>query len=581
MICLIRPPAVEAFRLSSGAIWLPLGLAYVAAAIEKAGHRVQVIDGVAAAPTRYRRYFKGVLLGIPLDEIAARVPADCELVGISVIFTHEWPAVVRLIELLKRDRPGCRVVIGGEHVTALPEFCLLTSRADMGVCGEGEETIVELIATLAGGGSLGAVDGLCWRDGDHVVVNRRRDRVADVDSIAPPAWHLFDVQAYAEANRALGVWSDVPAFPMLATRGCPYQCTYCSSPNTWTTRWIPRNPVKVVDEMQRLHRDFGAGHFWFEDLTAIVRKDWIVAFCRELLNRRLDITWQLPVGTRSEAIDEEVAELLRATRMKNMAYAPESGSQETRRIIKKMMHEDRLFGSIAAASRHDLDVTIFLVLGFPHDSPDLVRATLPFYERLARAGVTDVSISFYVALPGTQLFDSLDSQGRIRLDQEYFTHLLDSLNVIPFQSYSQDFHRLTLAWWKLRIYWHFYSRKLRHSSRRLHDSHHKGGLWASGRDALAGLRGRGGNSKLQAALRNMLLTAWRGVKARFRPRWMSREAERRLFEAWPEIHCRIRQERRRQLRPAPLEPDDLAAVDVNQQLRPLHETARRLPMTVA
>lgn len=80
--------------------------------------------------------------------------------------------------------------------------------------------------------------------------------------------------------------------PLLATRGCPYQCRFCSAPNMWAPRWIPRDPVKVVDEIQYYVEHFGARNFPFQDLTAIVRKDWIVAFCREILRRGLDIRWQ-------------------------------------------------------------------------------------------------------------------------------------------------------------------------------------------------------------------------------------------------------------------------------------------------
>src|SRR5205085_11391822 len=97
---------------------------------------------------------------------------------------------------------------------------------------------------------------------------------------------------------------------MLATRGCPFQCTFCSSPQMWTQVWKARRPAAVADEIESYMRRYGANDFQFQDLTAIVRKDWIVAFCKELLDRKLSITWQLPVGTRSEAIDAEVAQYL-------------------------------------------------------------------------------------------------------------------------------------------------------------------------------------------------------------------------------------------------------------------------------
>jgi len=103
----------------------------------------------------------------------------------------------------------------------------------------------------------------------------------------------------------------------------------------WLPRWIPRDPIKVVDEIESYVKRYGAGNFPFQDLTAIIQKDWIKTFCQELVRRNLSIQWQLPTGTRSEAIDPEVARLLKASGMTSMAYAPESGSDLTRRLIKK------------------------------------------------------------------------------------------------------------------------------------------------------------------------------------------------------------------------------------------------------
>ena len=153
-------------------------------------------------------------------------------------------------------------------------------------------------------------------------MNKRRVRCLDVNDIPWPAWEAFDLKTYHDQRFFNGMYSPYLTVPILATRGCPYQCTYCSAPNMWTPRWIPRDYRKVVDEIEYYVTSYGARNFPFQDLTAIVRKDWIVGFCREILARGLDITWQLPSGTRSEAIDEEVAHLLRQSGMISMAYAP-------------------------------------------------------------------------------------------------------------------------------------------------------------------------------------------------------------------------------------------------------------------
>ena len=325
-ICLIKPPAVEAFRFSSTSIALPLGLAYICAALKAAHYEVHVVDAVGEAPQSRTRYCQGFLIGLRFGQIVERIPVNADIIGISVIFTHEWPAAVRLIDLIRQRFPHSTIVIGGEHGTSLPEFSLLSSRADVVVLGEGEETVVELVRALRGRHPLDRVQGIAFRLADEVRINKRRERQTDIDDIPVPDWESFAPVTYHQNRFVGGIYSSRMTIPILSTRGCPYQCTYCSAPNMWTPRWIPRDPVKVVDEIESYVKRYGAGNFPFQDLTAIIQKNWIKAFCEELIRRKLNVFWQLSTGTRSEAIDAEVAALLKASGMTSMAYAPESGS---------------------------------------------------------------------------------------------------------------------------------------------------------------------------------------------------------------------------------------------------------------
>src|SRR4030095_7505498 len=147
-ICLIRPPVVEAFRFSTASITLPLGLAYVSASLRKEAFDVKIIDAVGEAPDTHTRYCKGYLVGLRFEQIVDRIPAGTDIIGISVIFTPARPAGVALIAKIRDRFPQAKIVLGGEHVTSMTEFSLLTSKADIAVLGEGEETVVELVHAL-------------------------------------------------------------------------------------------------------------------------------------------------------------------------------------------------------------------------------------------------------------------------------------------------------------------------------------------------------------------------------------------------------------------------------------------------
>jgi anaerobic magnesium-protoporphyrin IX monomethyl ester cyclase len=575
-ICLVRPPAVETFRFATTSLTPPLGLAYIAGALEAAGERVAVVDAVASAPDRVRRYFKGYLIGLSFDEVAARIPKGVDFIGISVVFTHEWPAVVCLIKAIKRRHPDVPVILGGEHISSMPEFCLCTSVADALVLGEGEETVIELLHALRDKQPLDEIYGIAYRSSDDVVVNPRRQRAAEIDDIAWPAWHLFALDTYHEHRWMGGLYSSTKSVPILATRGCPYQCTYCSAPNMWTPRWIPRDPAKVADEIQYYVEHFGARNFPFQDLTAIIRREWIVDFCNQLLDRGLQITWQMPTGTRSEAIDAEVAELLRRTGMISMAYAPESGSEETRRLIKKKMKTDRLFQSMRAALGEGLNVTVFLVIGFPHDTRDHLRENFTFLDTIADIGITDLAVGFYMALPGTQMFDSLYDNKKIVINRTYFRHILAATSLWSTSTYNEHLSRLELTVWKFRLFRRFYRRRQPEGeSPRLASA-----LWRS----VSHLRGKGGDeSKFQTAFRNGVVSGIETAKCKLQRGWMSRAEEERFFEGWDDIFREIREKNTRDgiHTPAPADTRQLHEINVIQPLKAEHGARRRIPVKVA
>lgn len=564
MICLIRVPAVESFRFATTSVTMPLGLAYIAAAIEASGRKVTVIDAVGEAPTTSRSYLRGYLIGLPLEDIVARVPAECRVVGISVIFTHEWPAAARLITLLKQARPDITIMLGGEHVTALPEFCLATSPADIAVLGEGEETVIEVLTALEQGEDCHAILGVAIRKGDTVVTNSRRARRAEINDITWPAWHHFKLDVYHAHRFVGGMDSDHLTVPILATRGCPYQCTYCASPRMWSPRWVARDPAKVVDEIQHYIETYGARNFPFQDLTAILKKEWIVDFCSEVNRRGLSFTWLLPTGTRLEAVDEEVAQLLRSSGMVSMAFAPESGSETTRRLIRKRMQTDHLFESIRAAGSAGLNVAVFLVIGFPHETREHLEENFGFIDRLKQTPVKDLSIGSYMALPGTELFDSLYEAGALRINRAWFRHILDGNALLPSQSYNTHVSRYRLFATKLAMYWRFYGG--RRSERT------EGSLLTRLLEIAKGWTKRKHNSRLQTALFNGITSGLNTLRARVKQPWMAPDEEKRMLADWDAIYRRIRESRvaAGAIVPAPADSAELHQRNVVQLVRHEH-----------
>jgi len=205
----------------------------------------------------------------------------------------------------------------------------------------------------------------------------------------------------------------------------------------WTTLWRARDPELLIAEMKEYMQRYNVTNFDFYDLTAIVKKDWIVEFCGLLEREKLDITWQLPSGTRSEAIDSEVAELLYRSGCRSMNYAPETGSQEELNRIKKKVKVDRMLVSMRSVHKEGVQIKVNFIFGLPGQTWRDVRKTFKFFVRLAWAGVEDIACFPYSPYPGTELFDQLVEDGRIVVDEDYFISLLGYTDVANSTSYSE------------------------------------------------------------------------------------------------------------------------------------------------
>ena len=310
IITLCRPFVVLSKNSYSTPITLPLGLAYLGAVLEKAGYKCKIIDATGESyPVKIRRSQdnKYNIQGLTAEEIIEKIDSNTFILGITLMFSLEWFSHRFFIEKIKKKFPNIIIVVGGEHPSAIPEYVLRDCPSiDYIIRGEGEISMLEFSYSIFSGRDVSKIPGLCFVDKD----NKFRDnglskRIEHIDTLPRPAWHLLKPKNYFNDFFTFGITSG-RTMPILATRGCPYQCTFCSSPSMWTTRYIMREPKEIVNEIEWLKKEYDANNFEFFDLTAIIKRSWILDFCKELTDRKIiDITWQLPVGTRSESLDEE------------------------------------------------------------------------------------------------------------------------------------------------------------------------------------------------------------------------------------------------------------------------------------
>ena len=430
-VTLVRGPIVFGDGALNNEATPAIAFAYISAYLERHGYSPVMVDAIGEGLNRtwpLPKYpgFNGH--GLPFNEILDRIPLDSEIIAFSAMFSGEWPVLRDLIMEIRGKFPDALLVAGGEHITALTEYSLRDCPAlDLCVRGEGEHAFFEVLEAYAETGGFGHVNGIGFLDAQGAYrENDAQPRIRKVDEIPWPSWPDGYLEKFWEAGKSYGVGT-ARDMPFMISRGCPYRCTFCSSEQMWTTRYVLRDIEDVVAELKAHIRRYDITGVQLYDLTAITKKKWLVDFCQRLLAEGIRLTWSLPSGTRSEALDRESLSVLRQIGCEYLVFAPESGSERTLELIKKRIHLGRLTESVLEARRQGFKIRTNLIIGFPEETLADVCKTLWYGIRMAARGVDEPSINIFSPYPGTEIYRDLVQQGKIALNDEYFFSLT-SLN---------------------------------------------------------------------------------------------------------------------------------------------------------
>ncbi|MEQ1722456.1 MAG: cobalamin-dependent protein, partial [Pseudobdellovibrio sp.] len=340
-ILLIRPPYVIPKTSVYGNKGVPsLGLAYLSAALKSENHDVECMDAYAEDMDCFTAVDSAELLsnGLTTEKIVERIPHDVQMIGISCMFSNEWINTSRVIKAIHAKFPTVFLVLGGEHVTADYEYILKNyNEVNCCILGEGEEKIKNLARQLhAGVKDLSLIEGITFLDKstDSIITTEFPYRIKNINEIKTPDWESLSIRKFLDKGYGFSMQGR-RTIPMLLSRGCPYRCTFCSNEKMWTTKWVSRDIDHVVDEIKKYIHLYRIEHIDFYDLTAVVNRNWTLAFCKRMIEENLQVTWALPSGTRSETLDFEVLSRLHQSGCTKITYAPETGSKILSKKIKK------------------------------------------------------------------------------------------------------------------------------------------------------------------------------------------------------------------------------------------------------
>ncbi len=369
----------------------PLGLSYVAAALEKGGFKVEMLDNY--------------LLGKPIDEVQRLVlKANPEILGITCS-SASYPRCVETAKAVKEVLPSCKVVVGGWHPSYMPESMLQHPEIDYVVMGEGERAMTELATSIVKGEdpkAVAKVAGLAYKHHNEIVKTPQRF-IENLDEIPFLARHLLPMHLYEREIPFLNV---KPFDTMNIARGCPFNCIYCETRRLWGQTCRAFTPQRVIDEIEHMRTNYGTKGIYFVGDNFTINKKRTFALCKLIKESKLDIEWVC--DTRADMISRNLLRSMKDAGCRTIWFGVESGSPRILEKISKGITNEQTVQAFKLCKEEGIQTASSFILGIPGETIKDMEVTYRFAKQLDPDWA---QFNVYVAVPGSGLYDEVMQKG--------------------------------------------------------------------------------------------------------------------------------------------------------------------------
>jgi len=394
-VLLIQPPHYYGIH-SRPPSSFPLGIAYIAGALKKAGHEIEVLD----------------IYAHQLDdkEVCRRIKdltADIDVVCVSALST-QYKYVKWLVGELKSrfDKP---LILGNALATFNAAAVFANTKTDICVISEGEETIVDLLDNL---NNLSSVKGILYKRDNKVYANVPREYIKNLDSIDFPRRDIFATDIYLEHT---GLWSnpEIRTIDLITARGCPYSCNFCSKTFSGIRlRSIPN----IIQEIEELRSKYDFAGIKFNDELTLVNKKRVYELCAYLKKAKLSWVCQ----GRVNLVDRDLLRTMKDSGCKALGFGVESGSNRILANMNKGISVEQAIEAIKVTKECGIEPIIQMMFGYPGEDDLSIEETVRFFDKVHSP---TMQFSMTTALPGTKLYEDARKNKFINNEDEYLEKL--------------------------------------------------------------------------------------------------------------------------------------------------------------
>jgi anaerobic magnesium-protoporphyrin IX monomethyl ester cyclase len=402
--------------------YTPIGTLYAASALRENGISVAVFDSMFEEPSV--RFFS------MLEEYQPRIVAvyEDDFNFLSKMCLTRMREVAWEMAKVARAT-GAIVIAHGSDSTDNPGL-FLENGFDYVLCGEAEETLVELCASILDGDTIPEIDGLATLDElGHVVQSEKRlSKNPGWGGLAVASRDLIDLEPYRAA------WIESHGYfstNMVSSRGCPYHCNWCAKPISGN-KFHLRPAAAVAEEMKKLKVHAGVQHIWFGDDVFALNQHWMQEFANEVTTR--DAVVPFKIQSRADLMSEQTVQHLKAAGCAEVWMGVESGAQSVLNAMDKGLSLPSVILARQRLKEAGIRACYFLQLGYPGETWNELLETITFV-RATRPD--DIGISFSYPLPGTVFYERV----RTQLGKKRNWTDSDDLCIMFKAAYNTDFYR--------------------------------------------------------------------------------------------------------------------------------------------